>query len=66
MKVIVVAGTHSGVGKTSLATGLMHALRCAATAVSQYCCCKQQNASAEVVNGSIFLQHSLTIRTFLL
>ncbi|WIA20631.1 hypothetical protein OEZ85_005012 [Tetradesmus obliquus] len=27
MKVIVIAGTHSGVGKTSLATGVMQALR---------------------------------------
>lgn len=30
MKVIVISGTHSGVGKTSLATGVMQALRCAA------------------------------------
>ena len=28
MKVVVIAGTHSGVGKTSLAVGLMAALRC--------------------------------------
>jgi deoxyadenosine/deoxycytidine kinase len=34
MKVIVIAGTHSGVGKTSLATGLMQALRWAAELVS--------------------------------
>jgi hypothetical protein len=42
MKVIVIAGTHSGVGKTSLTTGLMQALRCAAIAISQYCCCRLQ------------------------